>query len=103
MKDKDLLMKAIDSYALFPPTGRILLKALINLAIDDVVIINIKELSNLCKISRPAVYSNLKILEDNQMIERQNQPGSRLSYFVLKPQKFTTIIKHYMVRKDFTQ
>ena len=36
-QDKELLMRAIDNYALLPITGRSLLKVLINLAIDDVV------------------------------------------------------------------
>lgn len=100
MKDKELLMEAIDSYDLLTVSGRIILKSLIKLAIDDVIIISIKELSKLSKVSRPAVYSSLRLLEDNGFIERQINPGSRLSSFVLKPQRFNIIIKHYTVRKN---
>ncbi|CAB4124149.1 MarR-type HTH domain containing protein [uncultured Caudovirales phage] len=101
MKDKELLLKAIDDYDLLTQSGKIVLKSLIKLAIDDVVIINIKELSKLSKVSRPAVYSSLKILEDSGFIERQTSPGSRLSSFLLKPQRFNTIINYYTVRKNF--
>lgn len=101
MKDKELLLKAIDNYDLLTQSGKIVLKSLIKLAIDDVVIINIKELSKLSKVSRPAVYSSLKILEDSGFIERQTSPGSRLSSFLLKPQRFNAITNYYTVRKNF--
>jgi len=100
MKDKELLIEAIDSYSLLPKAGRTILKMLINLEIDDIIIISIKELSELSSISRPAVYSSLKILEDNGLIERQVKPGSRLSSFILKPQKFSYILQHYNIRKN---
>lgn len=100
MKDQELLLEAIDSYDLLTSSGKIVLKSLIKLAIDDVIIINIKELSKLSKVSRPAVYSSLKILEDNGLIERQTNPGSRLSSFLLKPQRFNAIINYYTVRKN---
>jgi hypothetical protein len=99
-QNKELLMKAIDNYALLPKTGRVLLKTLINLAIDDIIVINIKELSKLSNISRPSVYSSLKVLEDNGFIQRQNNPRSRLSSFIIKPHKFENIIQHYTVRQN---
>jgi len=100
VQDKELLMRAIDNYALLPITGRSLLKILINLAIDDVVIVNIKELSKLANISRPSVYANLKLLENNGFVERQTNPRSRLSSFLIKPHKFKNIIQHYTVREN---
>jgi DNA-binding MarR family transcriptional regulator len=98
--NKLLLLKAVENYSLFPKTGRSLLKTLINLAIDNLIITNITELSKFAKISRPAVYSNLKRLEAKGLIECQKNDGSRISSFVLKPDKFDEIIKHYQVRKD---
>ncbi|MCA9385758.1 hypothetical protein KC717_03865 [Candidatus Dojkabacteria bacterium] len=100
MKDKELLFSAIDSYALLSRTYREVLKTLIKLAIDDVVVINIKDLSKLSNVSRPAVYAALKVLEKEKLITRNINPGSRLSSFVLKPQKFDDIIKYHSVREN---
>jgi len=100
MEDKELLLKAIDSYALLTPAYQEVLKTLIKLSIDDIVITSIKDLSKLSKVSRPAVYASLKVLEKEKLITRNNNPGSRLSSFVLKPQKFEDIIKYYSVREN---
>jgi|TARA_B110000211_G_scaffold71204_1_gene82529 DNA-binding MarR family transcriptional regulator len=103
LQNKTLLFEAIDNYALFPKTGRLLLKVLINLAVDNTVITNITELSKLSKISRPSVYANLKRLEANGVIECQKNEGSRISSFLLKPKKFNDILIHHQVRKDILQ
>lgn len=100
MKDKELLMEAIDNYDLLTSNGRLLLKSLLKIAVDDIAIISIKELSKLIKISRPTIYSSLKVLENNKFIERQVTVGSRLSSFILKPQRFNVIINHYTARKN---
>jgi DNA-binding MarR family transcriptional regulator len=100
MKNKELLFSAIDNYALLSRAYRKVLKTLIKLAIDNVVVINIKDLSKLSKVSRPAVYAALKVLEKEKLINRHNNPGSRLSSFLLKPQKFEDIIKYYSIREN---
>jgi len=99
-QDKEFLLEAIDNYALLPHSGRVLLKTLITLSIDELIVTNIKELSRLAGISRPAVYANLRRLEIQGMVERRNNDGSRISSFILKPMNFYPIIKHYEVRKD---
>lgn len=81
MKDKELLLEAIDSYDLLPLTGKVVLKTLIKLAIDDIIIINIKELNKLSKVSKTTVYSSLKILEDNGFIERSHNLTNDLAHF----------------------
>ena len=100
MKDKELLLKAIDSYALLTSAYKQVFKTLIKLAIDDIVVTSVKDLSKLSNVSRPAVYAALKILEKEKLITRNNNPGSRLSSFVLKHQKFEDIIKYYTVREN---
>ena len=101
MKDKEFLLESIDHYALLTPACKIVFKTLIKLAVDEVVIINVKDLSNLSSISRPAIYSSLIVLEEQKLVERKNKPKGRLSTFILNPQKFQDIIKYYTVRKNF--
>ena len=62
MKDKELLMKAIDNLDIYVATRRATLKALIDLSVDGVASISPTSLSRLIKIGRGIIYNNLRIL-----------------------------------------
>lgn len=93
--DKELLFKAIDNYDVLTPSSRKVLKALIDLSIDDTIIISIVKLSQISSISRPVVYHAIETLKTHQYIEQSKIARNSISYFQLKPNKFKEIIKYY--------
>ena len=98
--EKKQLIEAIDHYSLFTPKYRSVLKTLINLAVKNVAIITIKELSELCNTSKPVVYRAFELLEEKEMIQIKKRERSRLSEFILKPKKLEEIIKFYQTHKN---
>ena len=95
MKDKELLMKAIDSYDLYTPHERKVLKTLLLISIDDVAITSILKLSKLSKVSRPVVYKATATFIKHELIENIKDERKVLNLFKLKRNKFEKIQKHY--------
>ncbi len=100
MKDKELLLEAIDHYALLSPTYRRVLKILVQITIDNIAIISIKELTRLVGASRISVYHALDLLEKEKFIEKLNIKGSKIGNFAIKPKKLQEIINHYSIKKN---
>lgn len=100
MKDKELLIEAVDNYNILPSATKTVLKTLIKLAKgDNTVEDNILDLSTFSKVSRPSVYTSLKTLEIGGFIHRQHEKGSRFNAIILYPQRLNDIIDHYIIRK----
>lgn len=97
MDNKEELLEAIQHYNLFTPKFKMILKTLIDLAINNRVIITIKELSELSDASKLIVYKTIRLLEEKKMLEIAKRPKSRLSEFLLKPEYLEEIIKYYKV------
>jgi predicted transcriptional regulator of viral defense system len=103
MKDqeyKELLLEAINHYALLSLSYKKVLKILVQIAIDDTAIINIKDLTNLSGVSRISTYHALQALEREKFIEKVSVKGSKLGSFIIKPKKIQEIINHYSVIKN---
>lgn len=99
MKDKELLIKAIDSYDLYTPHERKVLKTLLLISIEDVAITSILKLSKLSKVSRPVVYKALAAFKKHELIEEIKDARNILNAFKLKRNKLEEIQKHYEVQK----
>jgi DNA-damage-inducible protein D len=99
MKDKELLMKAIDNYDLYTPHERKVLKTLLLISIDDVAITSILKLSKLSKVSRPVVYKALAAFIKHELIEEIKDARNILNAFKLKRNKLEEIQKHYEVQR----
>lgn len=97
MNNKEELLEAVDYYNLFTPKYRIVLRTLINLAINNKVIITIKELSKLSGASRIIVYEATRLLEEKQMLEIAKRPHSRLSEFLLKYEYLKKIVEYHKI------
>lgn len=95
MKDKELLMKAIDSYDLYTPSERKVLITLLLIAVDDVSITSILKLSKLSKVSRPVVYKALAAFIKHEVVEKIKDERNVLNVFKLKRNKLEEIQRHY--------
>ena len=100
MNDKELLLEAIDNYDLLTPKYRIILKALIELAIDNVAIISVVKLSEITNVSRPVIYKALEVIKENQYIEQYKKSKNSLTSFIIKPIKLQDIVKYYKNQKN---
>ena len=95
MKDKELMLEAIDYYEIYQPQGRAVLKALVAVANDNnVAIISIKDLSSISKVSRQGVYNTLIYLAKDNVMQRTCKTR-RLSEFSLNTEQLEKIIDYY--------
>ena len=101
MKDKELLMKAIDSYSVYTDRQRKLLKMLINMAVDDVIVISVIELHKLSETSRPSIYKCIALFEKDEIIEPIKDIDGliRLNTYRLNANKIDNIVRHYLKRQ----
>jgi len=93
MKDKELLMKAIDNLDIYVATRRATLKALIDLSVDGVASISPTSLSRLIKIGRGIIYNNLRILEEDGYIKNIGKARNRIGLYKLNETKLEEIIE----------
>jgi hypothetical protein len=93
MKDKELLLKAIDNYDVYAATQRITLRALIDLSIDGVASISPTSLSKLIKIGRGLIYNNLRILQEDGFIKNIGKAKNRIGLYKLNETKLEEIVE----------
>lgn len=99
MKDKELLMEAIDNYDLYTPHERKVLKTLLLISIDDVAITSILKLSKLSRVSRPVVYKALAVFKKHELLEEIKDERNISNAFKLKKNKLEEIQRHYEIQK----
>lgn len=103
MKNKELLLEAIDNYDILTPKFRIVLKAIIELSRDNITTITLLKLSKLSHVSRPVVHNAIYFLEDKGFLERVRESKSKTSAFILKGNKLLDIIKDYEAQQFVKQ
>jgi Fe2+ or Zn2+ uptake regulation protein len=103
MKDKDLVMRAIDSYASYTEPRRRLLKILVGIASEGIAVISVAELHQVTKVTKAAIYATLKVFQNDEIIEPvKNQDGSLcLNSFKINMSKLDLIVKHYLTKQSF--
>ena len=98
--NKALLLKAIDNYELITHNERLVLKTLVQIAVDNIAVINIKKLSELTKVSRTLIYKAIDSFAQHGLVERGKSTRASLSTFKLKPVNLENITKHYLAQKN---
>jgi hypothetical protein len=101
MKNKELLMKAIDNYDIYVATQKITLKALIDLAIDGIVTISPTALSKLIKIGRGVIYHNLRIFEEDSFIKSTGKSRNRTTLYKLNEVRLNEIVEIYNKKSKY--
>lgn len=74
---KDLLLKAISNIGLYTHSESAILKKMIEISINNIAVIQAKDLKNQIPLSHTAIYSSLKTLQLKGVITKlQSQPHS---------------------------
>ena len=103
MKNKELLLEAIDNYNLYTRGQRALLKTLININIDNIATANVSELSELSGMTKPLIYNSLGFLEREEIIEKIKGPNRGIAMFKLKPAKLEEIERIFLKKRDLAK
>jgi hypothetical protein len=101
MKNKELLIRAVDNYDLYVETQRLTLKALIDIAINGIITISPTALSKLLKIGRGVVYYNLRLLEEDGFIKKIGKGRKRTTSYELNEIKLSEIIEIYNKKSKY--
>jgi len=101
MKDKELLLKAIDNYDTYPQKQREILKTLIGISVNDIAIITPRELTKLLNTTKATVYYSLTRLKDDEVIINQNREKERFSTFRLNNTKLEDILNIYKRKIEY--
>ena len=90
--NKLLLFEAIDNYDIYVESKRRTLKALVNIAVNNIAKITPTALIRLLNVSRPIIYYNIKHLEEDNIIKIEKPSIYRLDEAKLK--EIVTIYKN---------
>ena len=99
IKDKNLLAIAIDNYELYTSKQKNILKILVNMAIENIATVGTAYLMEKTKLSRPAIYLNLKKFTIEGTINRIRKPGERYNSYELNQKKLDYILQLYKNKK----
>ncbi len=101
MKNKALLMEAINNHDIYTENQRITLKALIDISIDSVTVVSPTALAKLIKIKRGSIYHNLRILEEDEIIKNIGKAKNRIGLYKLNETKLKEIIELYEIKRKY--
>jgi Fe2+ or Zn2+ uptake regulation protein len=101
MKDKELLLKAIDNYDVYTPKQREILKTLIGISVNDIAIITPRELTKLLNTTKATVYYSLTRLKEDEIIINQNGEKERFSIHRLNNTKLDDILTVYKRKTEY--
>lgn len=101
MKNKELLIRAIDNYDIYVETQRLTLKVLIDIAINGIVTISPTALSKLLKIGRGVIYHNLRLLEEDGFIKKTGKSRKRTTLYELNEIKLNEIVEIYNKKSKY--
>lgn len=102
MEEKELLLEALDHYGSVSPAAITVLKILVQVAVDEVAIIKITDLTRLSKLAQNTVYTSLLTLEKEKFLERISKKGSKVGNYKIKSLRFEDVIKRYKLQKKVT-
>ena len=99
--NKELLLAAIDDYDPYNKSQRKLLKAFVELAVNDCVATSITSISKLIGVTRPAIYTNLSLLEKDGFITKIKSAKANLGEYKINHNKLDYIIEVYTKKQNF--
>jgi DNA-binding PadR family transcriptional regulator len=100
MKDKKLILEAIDNYDLATRSQNTILSVLVNVSINDIATITPVTLSKMTEIRRVAVYGILKRLEQQNFITILKEHNAKIGTFKINRAKLEEIKEIYQKRKN---
>lgn len=89
------LFKAIDAYSLLTGTQKNILKAMIEIAVNDEVVATIRDLQDITKVTRTSLSAAVSLFDKQGIIELYDIRGIKFTGCKLKQSKLQEIIAHY--------
>ena len=96
MKNKELLLEAIDNYSEYTLKQKELLTILVKLAIEDIVVITPIEIGKQMNVTKGTVYFHLKALEKDGVI---SAIADRMNKFRLNIPRLNYILQNHENKK----
>ena len=96
MSEKELIIKAIDSYSFYTMPQRLLLKTLYQLSDGNCVCESVAELGCITKISRASIYRILSIFQNDGVITYPTNKSAKLNQIILNIEKIDKIKESYI-------
>jgi DNA-binding transcriptional regulator GbsR (MarR family) len=97
--NKKLLIKAIEGSVLYNPSEKIILKTLINLAVNYIASVDIINLHTITQLNKTVIYKNLTTLEEINIIKKIEQSGRRINTFKLNQEQLDYTLQAYQKLK----
>ena len=101
MKDKELMLEAIEHSSQYTPKQREILQLFLNIEVNDVVSITIIELAKIINTLKATVYLNLTRLEEDGLVNKISPKGKHFSTFKLNKTNLSDLLKIYLKKKDY--
>ena len=101
MKDKNLLLEAIDNSLQYSPKQRELLKIFLDLEVDNLVSITPRELTYILKTTRTTVYAALSCFEKEGFIANKTEKGKHFNTYKLNKNNLVKLIPPYLKKKNY--
>ena len=92
-----MVLDAINSYDVYNPSTKSVLKSLITIYSpeENYSKISINALADLSKLSKQGVYNALKYIERDGVVERFKKSGERVTYFKINQSKVSEICEYH--------
>jgi len=97
------LNTAVDDYSLFNKNQKNILKALLQLSINNDVIVSIKDLNKLTGVTNTTISSALSFLEKNNIIEQITRRGVIFTGCKINQLKIDDIMVRYQTKKTILE
>ena len=101
MKDKNLLLEAIDNSLQYSPKQREALKIFLNLEINDAVSLAPRELAQIIKVSKTAAYAAINLFEKDGLITNVSGKGRNFSVYKLNQDMLNNLLQVYLKKKEY--
>ena len=101
LKNKDLVIAAINDYDVYNKSQKKLLTAFISIYTDGKVAISISSLSKLVQFTRAMVYKSLEDLIKDKAIRKENLSQARVNNFIVNEDKLKEIVDLYLKKQEY--
>jgi DNA-binding transcriptional ArsR family regulator len=101
MKDKELLLKAVEDYPKYKSLRKKILKLIIGCSLNGISTISPSELVKELNITKSTAYSHLKALKKDGIIISPDEGEEQFTTFRLNQMKADDIIAIYSMKKDY--
>lgn len=103
MKDKELLLNALDSDDQFSKSQKAIINVILNFEKDGITNISVNSITELTGFTKTIIYQNLKKLEKAEVLKNFRKDRGKFKSFEVNKIKLQEIIDTYLKKQYFLQ